>query len=60
MTKFKYQLVSDSWIKKEVDAIKKVISSKIYTYKGKYVKKFEKSLAKYFKMKYCVMVNSGS
>ena len=60
MTKFKYELVSDSWNKKEVDAIKKVISSKIYTYKGKYVKKFEKTFNKYFKMKYCVMVNSGS
>ena len=60
MTKFKYKLVSDSWDKKEVDAIKKVISSKIYTYKGKYVKKFEETFAKYFKMKYCVMVNSGS
>ena len=52
MTKFKYKLVSDSWDKKEVDAIKKVISSKIYTYKGKYVKKFEETFAKYFKMKY--------
>ena len=30
MTKFKYQLVSDSWDKKEVDAIKKVIRQKIY------------------------------
>ena len=45
MPKFKYELVSDSWNKKEVDAIKKVISSKIYTYKGKYVKKFENKKA---------------
>ena len=60
MKKFKYPLVSDSWDKLEINSIKKVISSKIYTYKGKYVKEFEKKFASFFKMKYCVMVNSGS
>lgn len=55
-----YKLVSDSWGKEEISAIKKVISSGIYTYKGKYVKEFEKKFAKFFNVKYAVMVNSGS
>ena len=55
-----YSLVSDSWGKEEKNAIKKVIKSNIYTYKGKYVKEFEKKFAKFFKSKYSVMVNSGS
>lgn len=56
----KYQLVSDSWGKEEVKAIQKVIQSKIYTYKGKYVKEFEKKFANFFGAKYGIMVNSGS
>lgn len=60
MSKFKYQLVSDSWDNKEVAAIKKVIKSGIYTYKGEYLKKFETQFANFFKSKYAVMVNSGS
>ena len=39
-----YSLVSDSWGREEVEAINKVIKSNIYTYKGKYVKEFEKNL----------------
>ena len=34
----KYSLVSDSWGREEKNAIKTVIKSNIYTYKGKYVK----------------------
>ena len=56
----KYSLVSDTWKKGEVDAIKRVIKSNIYTYKGKYVIEFEKKFAKYFGAKYAVTVNSGS
>lgn len=56
----KYQLVSDSWGSEEVKAIKRVIQSGIYTYKGKYVKEFEKKFAEFFNVKYSVMVNSGS
>jgi CDP-6-deoxy-D-xylo-4-hexulose-3-dehydrase len=56
----KYQLVSDSWGKEEVNAIHRVIKSGIYTYKGEYVKEFEKKFANFFGVKYSVMVNSGS
>ena len=57
----KYSLVSDTWKKGEVDAIKRVIKSNIYTYKGKYVIEFEKKICKiYFGAKYAVTVNSGS
>jgi len=60
MKKINFPLVSDSWDYKEINSIKRVISFKIYTYKGLYVKRFEKAFAKFFSMKYCVMVNSGS
>ena len=56
----RYSLVSDSWDQEEVKAINNVIKSGIYTYKGKYVKEFEKKFAKYFNSKFAVMVNSGS
>lgn len=56
----KYQLVSDSWGKEEVSAIRRVIKSGIYTYKGKYVKEFEKKFASFFGTKYGIMANSGS
>ena len=56
----RYGLVSDSWDQEEVKAINNVIKSGIYTYKGKYVREFEKKFAKYFNSKYAVMVNSGS
>jgi CDP-6-deoxy-D-xylo-4-hexulose-3-dehydrase len=57
---FKYPLVSDTWSKNEVNAIKKVIKSGIYTYKGKYVKQFEEKFSETLNIKYSVMVNSGS
>ncbi len=56
----KYPLVSSSWDQDEIKAIKKVIKSDIYTYKGEYVKKFEKNFSKFFKIKNSVFVNSGS
>lgn len=56
----KYPLVSDSWGKEEKNAIQKVIKSNIYTYKGKFVKEFEKKFSKHFNSKFAVMVNSGS
>ena len=56
----KYSMVSDSWGKEEKIAINNVIKSNIYTYKGKYVKEFEKKFAKFFGCKFSVMVNSGS
>ena len=55
-----YSLVSDSWGIEEKNAIKAVIKSNIYTYKGKYVKEFENKFARFFHCKYSVMVNSGS
>ena len=55
-----YSLVSDSWGAEERNAIKKVIKSNIYTYKGKYVKEFENKFARFFNCKYSVMVSSGS
>jgi len=55
-----YRLTTDTWGKEEIDQIKKVIKTNIYTYKGKYVRDYERDLAKYFKTKYCVSTNSGS
>lgn len=55
----KYELASSSWDKKEIDAIKKVIDSDMFTM-GDCVKQFESDFAKYTNHKYAVMVNSGS
>ena len=55
----KYPLTYSSWDKKEIEQIHKVINSGQFTYASE-VKKFEKKYANYFKMKYGVMVNSGS
>ena len=56
----KYNLVSDNWGGEEIKAINNVINSGVYTYRGKYVKMFEKKFAKFFNSKYAAMVNSGS
>ena len=56
----KYSLTSDTWDTREIKAINKVIKSKVYTYRGEYVKKFEKRFANFFGTKYSVFVNSGS
>jgi CDP-6-deoxy-D-xylo-4-hexulose-3-dehydrase len=57
--KIKYPLATDTWDNKEVQAIKKVLSSRKLTY-GKFVFKFEKDFSKFLNLKYSVMVNSGS
>ncbi len=56
----KYSLVSDSWDRKEIKAINKVIKSKVYTYRGEFVKKFENKFANFFGTKYSIFTNSGS
>ena len=55
----KYELASSSWDNKEIEAIKKVIDTNMYTM-GDFVHKFEQDFAKFTQNKYCVMVNSGS
>ena len=54
-----FPLTFNSWDSKEIKAIKDVIESDQYTYASQ-VYKFEKALAKYHNVKYCVVVNSGS
>ncbi len=55
----KLPLATESWDKEEYNAIKKVVNSGHFTM-GEEVKKFEEKFAEYFKVKYAVMVNSGS
>lgn len=55
----KYSLSNDTWDEKELEAIRRVISSKRFTM-GTEVEKFEKEFAEYFGTKYAVMSNSGS
>ena len=55
----KYPLATSTWDDKEIDAIKTVIASDMYTM-GKHVKQFETEFAAFIDSKYCVMVNSGS
>ena len=55
----KYPLTADSWSKDEINSINSVIKSNRFTM-GKNVKKFENEFSKFFKVKYSVMVNSGS
>ncbi len=55
----KYNLVRSTFDKQEIDSMQRVIKSDMYSM-GKNVKEFEIQTAKYFKSKYCVMVNSGS
>ena len=59
MNKVKYPLASSTWDEKELDAIKRVTNSGIFT-AGEYVKQFEFEFAKYMGSKYAIMVNSGS
>jgi CDP-6-deoxy-D-xylo-4-hexulose-3-dehydrase len=54
-----YCLASSTWDEKEINAIKNVIQSNMYTM-GNYVNQFENEFAKFTNSKYCVMVNSGS
>jgi CDP-6-deoxy-D-xylo-4-hexulose-3-dehydrase len=54
-----YSLASSSWGPEELNSIQRVIDSGMFTM-GENVKAFEREFAKYFGMKYGVMVNSGS
>ena len=54
-----YPLTFDSWDEEEINSIHRVIKSNQFTY-SKNVLKFEKKLAKFHKLKYCVLTNSGS
>lgn len=54
-----YPLTFDSWDISELNAIKRVIKSNQFTY-SQNVYSFEKMLAKFHKLKYCVLTNSGS
>ncbi|KZN51392.1 DegT/DnrJ/EryC1/StrS family aminotransferase [Pseudoalteromonas luteoviolacea] len=54
-----YSLASSTWDDNELDAIKRVIESDMFTM-GKEVAKYEKEFADFFGSKYAVMVNSGS
>ena len=54
-----YPLTFDSWDKKEISSINKVIKSNQFTY-SENVRLFEKQLAIYHGVKYCVLTNSGS
>jgi len=52
-------LATTTWDDKELDALKKVMDSGMFTM-GKYVKEFELAFAEFVGSKFCVMVNSGS
>ena len=54
-----YNLASDTWDHREIDAINSVIASGRYTM-GPKVKTFEQEFAKKFNAKHAVMTNSGS
>ena len=59
MDRKKFPLASSSWDDKEINALQRVIDSRLFTM-GKYVEEFESRFATYLGTKYCVMVNSGS
>ena len=59
MKNLRYPLTYDSWDKKEIIAINKVIKSNKFTM-GENVKKFERKFSDFIGSKYSVMVNSGS
>ena len=54
-----YPLAFSTWGKEEVEAIKRVIDTDMYTM-GKHVKQFEQEFAEHFGSPHAVMVNSGS
>lgn len=54
-----YSLAAPSWGPEELKAIQRVMDSGMFTM-GENVARFEEEFAKYFGMKYGVMVNSGS
>ena len=56
---FKYPLLEDAFSKADLKSAIKVIKSKRLTMSIK-TKEFEKKFSKFFKTKYCLMLNSGS
>ncbi|WP_115118575.1 DegT/DnrJ/EryC1/StrS aminotransferase family protein [Synechococcus sp. UW105] len=56
---FKFPLALSTWDSDEINAMKRVIDSRMFTM-GNHVEQFEKSFAQYIGSKYCVMSNSGS
>jgi CDP-6-deoxy-D-xylo-4-hexulose-3-dehydrase len=54
-----YDLVSTTWDREEREAIQEVVASDRFTM-GARVAEFEAAIAKYFGVRYAVMVNSGS
>lgn len=54
-----YELASSTWDDEERQAIDEVVKSGLFTM-GRHVREFEENFARYFGMKYAVMVNSGS
>lgn len=54
-----YPLTADSWGREELISINNVVKSNRFTM-GDNVKKFENDFSNFFKVKYSVMVNSGS
>lgn len=57
--KIDYPLACSSWDNDELDAIRKVTDSGMFTM-GAHVRQFEQEFAAYTGSRYCVMVNSGS
>lgn len=55
----RYPLASSTWNGREIEAIKRVLGSGLYTM-GSRVKEFEQRFADYFGSRHAVMVNSGS
>ena len=56
---FKFALATSSWNQEELDAMRRVIASGMFTM-GANVQAFERDFAAYADSRYCVMVNSGS
>ena len=54
-----YPLSDNTWDQEEIDAINAVVESRQFTM-GLKTKEFEEKFAKYFGIKYAIMVNSGS
>src|SRR5205085_6876477 len=54
-----YDLAASTWGQEEIDAIRRTIEAGRFTM-GEQVAAFEQEFAKYFGMRYGVMVNSGS
>lgn len=57
--KIDYPLACSSWGEAELEAIRKVMDSGMFTM-GAHVRQFEQEFATYAGSRYCVMVNSGS